>query len=150
MKRIIRAVGPWEYFCRKVRIGHPSTCWEWMDSCGTPGYGNWGLGKPQAAHRATYKLFNGEPRGMVLHKCGNRKCCNPDHLYDGTSQQNRKDAELHGTAPIGSRHGQAKLTEEQVIAIRKDKRQRKVIAKEYKVSPTAITHIRQKNTWQWL
>ena len=150
MVQIIKAVGPWEYFCRKVQIGPPNVCWEWMASCGTPGYGNWGLGGAQAAHRAAYKLFNGEPSGMVLHKCGNRKCCNPDHLYTGTSKQNRRDAESHGTAPLGSRHGQAKLTEEQVLAIRKDMRQRKVIAAEYNVSPTAITHIKQKTTWKWL
>jgi len=150
MLHIVRAAGPWEYFCRKVRIGQPCNCWEWMGSCGTPGYGNWGLGGVQAAHKATYRLFNGEPAGLVLHRCGNRKCCNPDHLYDGTYKDNRRDSEVHGTAPIGSRNGQSKLTEEQVLAIRADKRQRKVIAAEYGVSPTAITNIRQGTTWGWL
>jgi hypothetical protein len=104
----------------------------------------------QAAHRATYRLFNGEPTGMVLHKCGNRRCCNPDHLYDGTSTQNRRDAEMHGTAPIGSRHGQSKLSEAQVLAIRKDERMHKLIAAEYGVSRTAITHIKLRSTWGWL
>jgi hypothetical protein len=150
MRHIVKASGPWEYFCRKVAIGHPSKCWEWLGSCGTPGYGNWGLGKMQAAHRATYRLFNGEPTGMVLHKCGNRRCCNPDHLYDGTSTQNRRDAEMHGTAPIGSRHGQSKLSEAQVLAIRKDERMHKLIAAEYGVSRTAITHIKLRSTWGWL
>lgn len=150
MRHIVRASEPWEYYCRKVAIKDPSSCWEWMGSCGTPGYGNWGLGGAQAAHRATYRLFYGEPFGMVLHKCGNRRCCNPDHLYDGTSQQNRRDAEAHGRAPIGSRHGQSKLTEEQVLAIRTDSRQRKIIAAEYGVSPTAVTHVKQRTTWAWL
>lgn len=150
MTSIVRATEPWEYYCRKVAINHPSKCWEWMGSCGAPGYGNWGLGGVQGAHRATYRLFYGEPSNMVLHKCGNRRCCNPNHLYDGTSQQNRRDAESHGMAPVGSRHGQSKLTEGQVLAIRNDNRQRKVIAAEYGVSPTAITNIKRRKTWAWL
>ena len=150
MPHIVQAAGPWEYFCRKVRIGHPSDCWEWMGSCGAPGYGNWGHKGASAAHRATYNLFYGEPSGMVLHRCGNRRCCNPGHLYDGNHIDNRRDSESHGTAPLGSRHGQAKLTEAQVLAIKQDNRQRKIVAKEYGVSPTCITHIRQGSTWGWL
>ena len=150
MKHIVMTKGPWEYFVRKVRIDTPDKCWEWMGSCGTPGYGNWALGKKQAAHRATFKLFNGEPKEMVLHRCGNRRCCNPDHLYDGTHNDNRRDAEQHGTAPLGSRHGQSKLTEKQVLAIRRDTRMRKEIAADYGVSPAAITHIRRGSTWGWL
>jgi hypothetical protein len=150
MRAIVRAAGPWEYFCRKVQIGHPSDCWEWRASCGTPGYGNWCFGKMQAAHRAAYKLFKGKPQGLVLHRCGNRKCCNPDHLYDGTYTDNRRDSEAHGTAPIGSRHGQAKLTENQVLEIRRDKRKRKEIAAAYGISPTSVTYIKQGATWGWL
>jgi hypothetical protein len=153
MSHIVKAAGPWEYFTRKVRIGRPDTCWEWMGSCGTPGYGNWGFHGMQAAHRATYKLFNGEPVGLVLHRCGNRKCCNPDHLYDGTYKDNRRDSELHGTAPLGNRHGQARLTEEQVIEIRAALRRgerRKDIALRYQVSPTTVTHIKTGACWGWL
>lgn len=150
MRSIVKASGPWEYFCRKVRLGRPQDCWEWLGSCGTPGYGNWGFGGMQGAHRATFKLFYGEPKAMVLHKCGNRKCCNPDHLYDGTSKDNRRDAEAHGTAPIGSRHGQAKLTEKQVLAIRADQRLREIIAADYRISKTTVTHIKRRNTWGWL
>jgi hypothetical protein len=104
----------------------------------------------QAAHRAAYKLFKGKPQGLVLHRCGNRKCCNPDHLYDGTYTDNRRDSEAHGTAPIGSRHGQAKLTENQVLEIRRDKRKRKEIAAAYGISPTSVTYIKQGATWGWL
>jgi hypothetical protein len=121
-----------------------------MDSCGTPGYGNWGFRGMQGAHRASYKLFKGEPSGMVLHKCGNRKCCNPDHLYDGTYKDNRRDSEMHGTAPLGSRHGQAKLTEDQVIKIAQDKRKRKEIAGDYGISLTTVTNIKRGNSWGWL
>ena len=153
MRHIVKAAGPWEYFTRKVRIGRPCDCWEWMGSCGTPGYGNWGLGKQQAAHRATYKLFNGEPQGLVLHRCGNRKCCNPDHLYDGSWEDNRRDAEAHGTAPLGSRHGQSKLTEGDVLGIKAALARGEMfkdIAARFNVSPGAIYHIRKGDTWGWL
>jgi hypothetical protein len=87
---------------------------------------------------------------MVLHRCGNRRCCNPEHLYDGTSQQNRRDAEAHGTAPVGSRHGQSKLTEHKVLAIRQDNRMHKDIANDYGVSRPCITNIKSGKTWGWL
>jgi hypothetical protein len=87
---------------------------------------------------------------MVLHKCGNRKCCNPDHLYDGTYQDNRRDSEVHGTAPLGSRHGQSKLTEKQVLAIRRDLRRHWVIADQYGVARTTVTRIKSGATWDWL
>ena len=150
MKHIVGRVGPWEYYCRKVAIQHPSKCWNWMQSCGGLGYGNWALGGIQGAHRATYRLFYGEPSGMILHKCGNRKCCNPNHLYNGTSQQNRRDAEVHGTAPLGSRHGQSKLTEAQVLAIRADSRLHRIIASEYGVSRPTVSTIKSAKAWAWL
>jgi hypothetical protein len=51
---------------------------------------------------------------------------------------------------MGSRHGQAKLTENQVLEIRRDKRKRKEIAAAYGISPTSVTHIKQGTTWGWL
>jgi hypothetical protein len=124
-----------------------------MASCGTPGYGNWGLGGVQAAHRATYKLFNGEPKGLVLHRCGNRKCCNPDHLYDGTWEDNRRDSERHGTAPVGSRHGGSKLTESDVMEIRAALRRgelQKDVAARYGISRAYVSQINTGTTWGWL
>ena len=50
-------------------------------------------GKSTTAHRAAWLVFVGEiPDGMfVLHKCDNRRCFSPDHLYLGTKKQNRQD-----------------------------------------------------------
>lgn len=106
----------------------------------------------KGAHRATYELFYGQIEGglYVLHRCGRRCCCNPDHLYLGTQKQNMSDMIAHGTVAIGSRHGQAKLTESDVLAIRRDERMRKDIASDYGVSPTAIHHIKTGSTWSWL
>ena len=129
MRCMVKVAGPWEYFVRKVRIGPPGQCWEWRGSVGSHGYGNWGYtafgGKAnRTAHRASFALFNGyEAEGQVNHRCGNRRCCNPDHLYSGSQKENIEDARQHGTyspPPLwkGEQHGMAILNAEQVSLIK--------------------------------
>lgn len=69
-------------------------CWEWAKKTGS-GYGSIDYkGKLLGAHRASYMFYNSadlSPEQCVLHKCDNRKCVNPDHLYVGDRKQNRKD-----------------------------------------------------------
>ena len=155
MRHMVTAAGPWEYFLRKVRIGKPCDCWEWMGSCGTPGYGNWGMGGQKAAHRATYILFNGTiNRGSVVrHTCDNRKCCNPDHLVIGTRSDNSSDMVKRGRSAKGESHSQVKLTEDDVREIRVLIRKGamcKDIAPLFAVTPTCVSHIKRGNTWGWL
>lgn len=150
---------------RHVNIGIPGECWEWSASCGTPGYGNWyyslfGLPKAGAAHRRSYMLFNGfiDNDVHVCHSCGNRKCCNPDHLYLGTAKENHLDAVHHGTHKkpplhLGSNAHASKLLEDQVIEIKKRIRRGDTdqdIAKDYDVTSGCIWRIRKKRNWSWL
>ena len=125
MRRTVQAAGPWEYFVWKVKIGHPSKCWEWRGGLMGTGYGNWayssfGGKRIRSAHRAVFALFNGhEAEGQVNHRCGNRRCCNPDHLYSGSQKENIRDAMRHGTfspppLKVGEAHGMAILKKEQV------------------------------------
>lgn len=58
-------------------------------------------------------------RRFVLHKCDNRKCCNPNHLFLGSMSTNQKDAYAKGRkVQPRSKHVNAKLSPEQVRAIR--------------------------------
>ena len=66
-----------------------SRCWEW---CGDTfrGYGRY-MG--HQAHRVSWALTHGnfDEKLNALHKCDNRKCVNPDHIYLGTQGQNLVD-----------------------------------------------------------
>jgi hypothetical protein len=72
-----------------------SGCWEWLGAKDELGYGIIKVdGKTMATHRLSYALTNGFiPNGLlVLHKCDNPSCCNPDHLFVGTQLDNVWDS----------------------------------------------------------
>ena len=76
-----------------VKADAASGCWIWTRSK-THGYGQLVYGgKRRKAHRFAWELANGPipPDKWILHKCHNRYCCNPDHLYAGTPKDNVRD-----------------------------------------------------------
>lgn len=115
-----------------VKVQKTDDCWCWTASTvGGSGYGkiNWG-GTLFLAHRAAWILANGAiPADLcVLHRCDNRLCVRPDHLFLGTKKDNTRDMwekgrgsrAGSGAATVrGERHGQAKLTEAQVLEARR-------------------------------
>lgn len=116
---------------RIVRVPF-SGCWIFTGAVNGFGYGIVGTGgksePTDRTHRVTYKHFVGDiPAGMfVCHACDVPSCCNPDHLFLGTNQDNVNDMVRKGrnSKPprnphvVGSVHPKAIFTEDQVRAIR--------------------------------
>lgn len=120
-------------------------CWNWT-GWSTQGYGI--MRTPsfmRRAHRVSYQIHFGPiPKGLlVLHKCDNRACVNPDHLEAGTQKKNIRDALARG------RLAPPKLTETQVREIRRRHRPRKgaALAREYGVSRWTINLIARRKIW---
>jgi len=111
-----------ESFWEKVLIKGEEECWEWQRALQGKGYGSVsvGKGKTELAHRVAYHLTNGEiPVGMsIMHKCDNRKCCNPSHLILGTNLDNALDMVAKGRQAKGEAHGMSKLTMEEAEKMR--------------------------------
>jgi HNH endonuclease len=83
-------------------------CWVWTGSVRGEGYAQfWYKGLNRKASRVSYQLFVGDiPMGrMVLHKCDNRMCVNPDHLYLGDHTDNMRDRNSRGRQASGIRNG---------------------------------------------
>jgi len=131
-------------------------CWLWLGTIRNGfGYGVFSLnGKNEPAHRVSYELYKGPiPDGMfVLHNCDNRVCMNPAHLRLGTQQANMKDKVTRGRSARGEQNGIAKLTEKEVLEIRrlyaKGVYTHAALAELFKVSPKTVFKILKRLTWK--
>ena len=93
-------------FWSLVQIGAPDECWPFVGHIDRDGYGKY---HGHGAHSEAFRLANGrEPELSVLHTCDNPPCCNPDHLYEGTQQQNIADRVARRRNAAGARNGRYK------------------------------------------
>jgi len=134
----------------KIEYNSINYCWEWTGKL-SHGYGY--IGDMHKIHRIMYiNIYGSIPtdRPFILHRCDNRKCCNPTHLYAGTPQNNIDDRENRnrGNHPMGENCSCVKLTEKQVLEIRASKEPQTVIAKRFNVSQPIIHYIRANKTWK--
>lgn len=140
--------------------GMTTPCWVWTGAKGKQGYGHllFSAQKIKKAHRVSYEIHFGiiDPKKDICHHCDNPSCVRPDHLFEGTTRDNILDMERKGRAyhPRGNNSGQAKLTESDVINIRKlykqDGMTYKKLASMYQIGKTTISHIIKYRTWTHL
>lgn len=148
-------------FHEKVR--RSNDCWEWVGAIHHSGYGaikaEGGRSSPMiAAHRVAWLLCFGEiPVDMsVLHKCDNRSCVRPDHLFLGTQQDNVDDCISKGRNRCGRLCGEdngcAKLKEIQVLEIRREYREKRKMPTElsrlFGVSRQTVKDIISYRKWR--
>ncbi len=89
------------------------------------------------------------PVGMVVaHGDGVNANNSLGNLRYATHADNEADKKAHGTALLGERHHQAKLTERDVLSIRADTRKQREIAESYGVYLSTIRKIKGRVTWR--
>lgn len=101
-------------------------------------------------HLLVLEAFIGSrPKGMDgCHNDGDKHNNHVSNLRWDTRRNNLADAKKHGTAPIGERHGGAKLSSEQVIEIRNTPALNyREIADKYNVSYWTIKNIINFKSW---
>lgn len=119
---------PSERISKMIAVDHCG-CWNWTGSTRN-GYGRMIVGsridgsrRSVSAHRYAFETMVGPiPDGMeICHKCDNRKCVNPSHLFAGSHQDNIDDREAKGrnNPPSGSMNGSAVLSEVEVLSARR-------------------------------
>jgi hypothetical protein len=149
---VIRSLA--DRFWRKVEVCGPDECWPWKAALGANDYGKFNdHGRSVRSNRVAWTLTHGTiPHGLhVLHKCDNRACCNPKHLFLGTQLENiadrhRKGRDAHVSRPGMSNH-QARLTDDAVRLIRATRGPLRLIAKEHGVSRSLVSLIRSGKRW---
>ena len=145
---------PGQRFWRNVDRKGANECWEWKGAKIRTGYGRFKVGgKMVYTHRWSYERYRSEiPDGMfVCHHCDNPACVNPLHLFLGTQADNMADRDAKGRQIKGEAHSGAKLTEADVVAIKRRLQAggetHKAIATDYGVSQRLISRINTGRQW---
>jgi hypothetical protein len=142
----------WKYVDKKS----DNECWEWKASLMKRG--NYGQLRDNTkllkSHRLSYEIHFGkiEDGKFICHKCGNSKCCNPNHLYSGTPKENWHDAIKHNTAYKLPRIKPedvhcAKINYDIANEIRNSPEKGVYFVKKYNISKAMVSRIRKNLSW---
>lgn len=164
-----------------AKVDKSADCWLWTASLDSCGYGLIGDGnkKVKRAHRVSWELNVGNipPKLQVCHKCDNRRCVNPQHLWLGSQKENMQDCakknRVHAqispeTLARGPKHGSktkpecvlrgektnlAKISEKiakEIINFLAVGLTRREISEKLQISYDIVKHIHNNKTWTHL
>jgi hypothetical protein len=143
-----------ERFRKFIRVD-PGGCWLWTGHCSESGHGQYKAdGRTVMAHRYAYECITGQQLlscVVLRHRCNHPACVNPAHLMLGSHADNVADRVAARRSACGERNGRARLTAEQVAAIRAEYTPGQVgygtLARRYGVSARAISYIVAGRHW---
>ena len=126
-----------------------------IDCRGYPRVRLWDRGKTEKVfvHVLVAEAFLGDrPEGAILVRHIDGDPANPrwDNLEYGTHKDNEADKLRHGTRVWGERSHLSKLTEAQVVEIRRNDKSNAVIAKDYGVTRQLVWQIKTNRIWKWI
>jgi hypothetical protein len=131
-------------FWDKVDPEPTSGCWLWNAGCSAAGYGSLRVQKKSySAHRFSAFLHGFDMSQQINHKCHNRVCVNPEHLYSGTQGENIQDAVRLGRMGFHSR----KLTRKQVVEILDSKETGRSLARKFSVAEATVSRVRNRRMY---
>jgi len=138
------------------KVDKRGTCWLWTACAFDDGYGAFQLSHPLRtvrAHRFSFVVHNKTKITdlQVLHRCDTPLCVRPSHLFLGSHADNMIDRMQKGRQPKEERNGRARLTVEQVHAIRQAARLGRPqieLAQQFEVDAATINHIVRRRTWK--
>lgn len=122
-----------------------------------------GKKEPVADYRLVAEAFIGPPptdRHEVAHKNGSRVCAHYSELRWATRLENHQDTFVHGTTPgVGERNPKAKLSEQDVLRLRREYRAIKNrqsaktvsdLANEFGLHLATVSSIARGKSWRHL
>lgn len=180
-ERVLNFMPEEQILLKKSKLNSETGCIEWTGRLTTSGYGHLSSGfgddrKQRSSHVVSWEIANKQSAEgfVVMHKCDNRKCINPDHLMRGTQADNVLDMRSKGrnsnctkcggfigltskhelkcnpSRNQGSKCKTSKLNEEKVKQIHSLLGQgikQRDIAISYKIDPSIISDIHRRKRW---
>ncbi len=150
----------WSYVPSRI----DGECWLWGGQINRSGYGKFmsyagGKSVTVSAHRFSFQISNGaipkseDHHGTVIaHRCDNRRCVNPAHLFACSQAENLRDCldKGRGNKAFGARAGRAKLSEaaaKLALSLAREGLDRNKIAARLNVTPQTISDVVSGKTW---
>jgi hypothetical protein len=129
-------------------------CWVWVGTLSVGGYGVfWFKRRNIGAHRFSYQLAHGELSKELhaCHKCDNRACVRPDHLFAGTVIDNMADRDAKGRQAKGEAIASSLLTEDvvrRILALRHEGLSQPAIADAIGCSIQTVSSVLTGRGWK--